>query len=98
MGAIEDLRKVVQDLVTPGLKAIGVKLEMLEKRIDRIDGRLDRMDGRMDRLDGRIDRLETSIKDQFERAEQNANARMNQLFIVLGLEGRVKRLEEERHQ
>lgn len=71
MGAIEDLRKVIQDLVTPELKDLAAKLEMLEKRMDRLDIRMDRL---------------------FERAEQNANARMNQLFIVL------ERLEEERHQ
>ena len=35
MGAIEDVRKVIQDLVAPDLKAIRVQLEELEKRIDQ---------------------------------------------------------------
>lgn len=98
MGAIEDLRKVIQDLITPDLKAIAAKLEMLEKRMDGFDARMDRLDGRIDRLDGRIDRLESNIKQEFERAERSAEARLNQLLVAMGHERRIKQLEEERHQ
>ena len=41
MGAIEDVRNVVQDLVAPDLKAIRAELKEIQGRLDRIEGRLD---------------------------------------------------------
>jgi hypothetical protein len=34
MGAIDDTRKLLQDLVTPDLKALSVRVDALEKRVD----------------------------------------------------------------
>ncbi len=34
MGAIDDIRKLLQDLVTPDLKALGVRVEALERKVD----------------------------------------------------------------
>jgi len=34
MGTIDDTRKLLQDLVTPDLKALSVRVEALEKRVD----------------------------------------------------------------
>jgi len=50
MGAIEDVRSVVQDLVAPDLKAIRAELTAVQGRLDRIEGRLDRVDVRFDEV------------------------------------------------
>ncbi len=34
MGAIDDTRKLLQDLVTPDLRALSVRVDALEKRVD----------------------------------------------------------------
>ena len=50
MGAIEDVRNVVQDLVAPDLKAIRAELTAVQSRLERIEGRLDRVEVRFDEV------------------------------------------------
>ena len=80
MGAIDDTRKLLQDLVTPDLKALSVRVEALEKRVD--SGFAD--------LKQTISDVKQTIADVDVRAERRHTA----LLVALHLEGRVKRLEE----
>ena len=79
MGAIDDT-KLLQDLVTPDLKALSVRVEALEKRVD--SGFAD--------LKQTISDVKQTIADVDARAERRHTA----LLVALHLEERVKRLEE----
>lgn len=39
MSVIEDVRQIVQDFITPDLKALLVRVDALEKKIDSMDKR-----------------------------------------------------------
>lgn len=41
MGAIEDVRNLMQDIVAPDIKAIKAQLTALEKRVDGLDKKMD---------------------------------------------------------
>ena len=41
MGAIEDVRKLLQDFVAPELRALSARLDGVEQRFDGVDQRLD---------------------------------------------------------
>jgi hypothetical protein len=49
MGAIEDVRKVLQDFLAPELRSITARLDALEKRIDGVDTKLDEVDRRAEK-------------------------------------------------
>ena len=80
MGAIDDIRKLLQDLVTPDLKALSVRVEALEKKVDT---------GFADVKEKFAD-VKQTISDVDARAERRHTA----LLVALHLEERVKRLEE----
>ena len=60
MSAVDDIRKVLQDIVSPDLKALDVRSTMLEKRLD---GRIDGVDKKLDALDKKVD-LRADIMDE----------------------------------
>lgn len=37
MSVVDDLRKLLQDLVTPDLRALGVRVEHVEKRLENLE-------------------------------------------------------------
>ncbi len=56
MGVVEDLRKLLQDVVSPDLKAIDTRLTAIEKRLDgRIDTLDQKLDFKFDALDKKLD-------------------------------------------
>ena len=55
MGVVEDLRKVIQDFVSPDLEAIKTRLELLEKRQNEQHKSLKEW------MDFRFDKLEQSL-------------------------------------
>jgi len=80
MGAVEDVRKLLQDLVTPDLRALAVRVEALEKKIDTGFAEVKET----------ISEMKQSIATSDDRAERRHTA----LLVTLHLEERVKRLEE----
>ncbi len=95
MGAIDDIRKLLQDLVTPDLKALSVRVEALEKRVD--SGFADLKQTIAD-VDSRAERRHTSgfsdLKQTIADMDARAERRHTALLVALHLEERVKRLEE----
>ncbi|MGA3315720.1 MAG: hypothetical protein ABSC64_04700 [Candidatus Korobacteraceae bacterium] len=91
MGMIDDTRKLLQDLVTPDLKALIARVDALEKRVDSGFSDLKQMVGDVDaRAERRLADLRQMISDVDARAER----RHTSLLVALHLEERVKRLEE----
>ena len=55
MGAIEDVRKVIQDLVTPDLKALSARLASFEENTKlKFDSNSERVEVRLDALTAKI--------------------------------------------
>ncbi|HEY5177534.1 MAG TPA: hypothetical protein VII95_18405 [Terriglobales bacterium] len=95
MGTIDDTRKLLQDLVTPDLKALSVRVEALEKRVDSGFADLKQAIGD---VDVRAERRHTSgfadLKQAIGDVDVRAERRHTSLLVALHLEERVKRLEE----
>ncbi len=67
MGVIEDTPKVLQDSLAPELRAIAVRLDVLEERFDErfnaVDKELANVDQRSDALDSRFNRSDARMND-----------------------------------
>lgn len=62
MGMIEDVRTLIQDLVTPDLKAMKVRLDTVEQRLDDLESTLDANHATvMAALDKRFTEIQTGI-------------------------------------
>jgi hypothetical protein len=90
MSVVEDVRKVVQDMVTPELRALSARLDAVEKQLDRIDKRFDDVEGRAEQrhqetlrhVDQRIDDLGFLLRNAMEVKDLSDR--------VAALEGRTK--------
>ena len=102
MGAIDDIRKLLQDLVTPDLKALSVRVEALEKRVDSgfadLKQTISDVRQTIADVDSRAERRHTSgfsdLKQTIADVDARAERRHTALLVALHLEERVKRLEE----
>lgn len=97
MGAIGDTRKLLQDIVTPDLKALDASVVGLEHRLDlkieKLDQKIDlkyelldkKIDSRHDSLDKKIDSktelLMTEIRNLAAAVAANHSATMHMLDI-----------------
>lgn len=79
MGAIEEVRMLLQDVVAPDLKSLTVRVENAEKQIAALE---QRMNDRFDKVDARFDKL-----------ERDSDRRHIELVSYLSLEARMNRLE-----
>lgn len=91
MGVIDDTRKLLQDLVTPELKALIARVEALEKRVD--SGFAD-VKQTITEVDTRAERRLADVKQTITDVDGRAERRHTALLVALHLEERVKRLEE----
>ena len=74
MSAIDDVRKVVQDLVAPELRALATRVDDLEKKVDENERRAELrhqdtikyVDQRFTQLDQRFNDLTRHIDQRFE--------------------------------
>jgi tetrahydromethanopterin S-methyltransferase subunit G len=79
MGVVEDVRTVLQDLLTPEMREVRARLDDLKNRMDRLENRLDK-------FDSRLDDHEKSIEHRFQKAEESALRRHDEtMFAVRSL-------------
>jgi len=87
VGNIEDLRKVIQDFVAPDLKALGARVDGLEKtmnaRFDAVNARFDAVDATMAAnyvaVDARFDAVHRGIDVLEKRMEERFQGFSNQM-------------------
>ena len=72
MGFIEEGRQLIQDFVTPEIRAIEARLDAVEKQISALDSKVDR---NHTALDAKIDRNHTQILDTLHRMENYVEVR-----------------------
>ncbi len=65
MSALDDTRKLLQDMIAPDLKAIGVRLDTLEKKFEAVEKNVDQ----------RFDAAEKNVNVRFDAIERIATLR-----------------------
>ncbi|RXH54980.1 hypothetical protein [Granulicella sibirica] len=74
MGTIDDVRKVIQDLVAPDLKALSARIDGLEKTVNaRFDAVEKTATARFESVDSRF----KGVDVKFEQSEKTMNARFD---------------------
>ena len=104
MSVIDDLRQLLQDLVTPELRALSVRVDALENKVDAgfttLENKIGALDKKVDTgfiaLEKKTDTGLGDLKQAMADAEARAERRHTALIIALQLEERVKRLEQDR--
>jgi hypothetical protein len=95
MSVVEDSRKVLQDFVAPELRAISVRLDVLEKRFE------ERFQLSEKRFDERFQHLEKRFDEKLEASEKRLGQRIDFLDKRLdGLEQKIDHVDrraEKRH-
>jgi hypothetical protein len=69
MGVVEDIRKLLQDLVTPEMRALAEQVKNLDGKIDTLDRH----------VNGRIDALENNVAARFAVSDENINGKFESL-------------------
>jgi chaperonin cofactor prefoldin len=86
MSVVEDVRAALQDLVTPDLRELKVRVEALERQLERLNGRFEEFEedfeDRFDKVENKVERLDAKLDTRFDRLES-----------LLNLSERVARLE-----
>ena len=93
MAVSDDLRQLLQDLVTPEFRALSVRVDALENKIDTLE---QKVDTGFIALERKADATRTDLKQEMADTEARAERRHTALLIALQLEERVKRLEQDR--
>ena len=84
MGAVEDLRKVLQDFLAPELRALTERMNGMEKNLtDGING-----------VEKNLSGVEKNLNDKIEHLEREMNRRFDYIESSFRLDERVGRLEE----
>lgn len=86
MSVIEDVRKVIQDLVAPELKSLSAKLDSFERESKLCD----------ENLAARIDSGEKLTHAKLEAISAKMDAQYQSILYTLNLDKRVEVLERER--
>lgn len=81
MSVVDDVRKLLQDLVAPELRALGVRMDNIERRIDSVEKQIAELRGE---LRAQVDSLRAEIRGGVEH-----------VIAQLNLDQRLGKLEEE---
>jgi hypothetical protein len=90
MSVVDDSRKLLQDLITPELRAIDARLTALEKRFDEATARTERrFDEAQARTDKRFDEMHKHLDQRFDQVMSE----IRKLSDIHDLQIRMTRLE-----
>jgi len=95
MGVVDDVRKLQQDLVTPEMRALAVKVDGLSEKTDQLN---DKIDATRKDLNDNIDATREDLNDKIENFRVEMNRRFDYIETSFRLDERVSNLEEERRK
>ena len=97
MGVIDDVRKVMQDIVAPDLKALAAEIKALDKKFDmRVDALDKKIDMRADALDEKIDLTRDLILAELRSMQTTMQAEFARMNHAIDVDRRLEKLEGER--
>jgi hypothetical protein len=93
MSVVDDLRKLLQDLVTPDVRALTVKVEHVEAGLHNLAGKVEKLDQALADMRGEMRAQAETLISQV-RAEVRSG--VAQIAEKMRLDQRIAALEEER--
>ncbi len=95
MSTVDDIRKLLQDMISPDLKALETRITALEREMDlrfkEVDGRFKNLEEKMDL---RFRHLEEKIDLKFDLVQANMATNQQSILQALDMARRIERLEE----
>ncbi len=85
----ESVKKALQDIVAPELRAIEGKFEAVRAEIKRLDEKIDGLDKRIDSVDKRIDSLRSEFSVRFESLEREISRAIDIHERLAALEAKI---------
>ncbi len=103
MGAIEEIRQVMQDFLAPELREIRARLDSIDKRLDLVDTRFDLVDKRFDMAESGYDSRYQALVQRLDAVE-NANGvrdraviqRLDQIQQSFAFDRRISSLDADK--
>ena len=90
MSVYEEVKRALQDIVAPELKALQVEIRRLDEKIDSLDGKLST---RMDSLDKSLNARMDSLDYKIDALDEKLTTRMDSMKAEITTE--IKRLDEK---
>ncbi len=76
MGFIEEGRQLIQDFVTPEIRAIEARLDAIEKQVASLDAKTDKLDSKIDRnqahMEAKIDRNQAHMEAKIDHNQAHS--------------------------
>ncbi len=95
MSTVDDIRKLLQDMISPDLKALETRITALEREMDlrfkEVDGRFKNLE---EKMDVRFKHLEEKIDLKFDLVQANMATNQQSILQALDMARRIERLEE----
>ena len=80
MGAIDDVRNVMQDFLAPELRELRVRIDSVERHVEELQGSTQELQG--------------SMQEQFQQAERRAEKRHEDMMFLIRQGQEVRSLAE----
>ena len=81
MGFIEEDRQLIQDFVTPEIRAIEARLDSIERQVAVLDLKTDKLDAKIDKnqanLDAKIDRTQAHLEEKIDRHQAHLEGKID---------------------
>jgi deoxyadenosine/deoxycytidine kinase len=95
VSTVDDIRKLLQDMISPDLKALETRITALEREMDlrfkEVDGRFKNLE---EKMDVRFKHLEEKIDLKFDLVQANMATNQQSILQALDMARRIERLEE----
>jgi hypothetical protein len=92
MGAIEDVRKVIQDLVAPELKSLHIEIQRVDETSRLRD---EALSAKIDNVSEKIDRKFELVMAKMEAISAKMEANQAYLIYSMNIEKRVEAIERK---
>ena len=92
MGVVEDSRKIIQDFLAPELRAVGARLEALEKQVTSLETNVSRQFASLETgFNRQLSSLETNVNKQLTSLETNMNRQFRDLRTAFEFDKRLSK-------
>ncbi len=80
---IDSLRKMLEGVIAPGVEALRLRLDAMEKEVQENGRHIERLDGRIDRLTERVEEGFSRLDGRIDVMSNGLNARLDALTSAI---------------
>jgi len=99
MSVVDDVRKVIQDLVTPDMRAVSVRLDHVEQRLSKVEDAIKDFDRKMEKqlteMRGAINDVEVNLDRKAEKRHEIMVAQVKEVINYAVVLQRMEQVEEK---